>query len=127
MRWLVGDLVVGEAERDQAGGDVSLIAQAIARLLGGRTVVAEAVRLDDEAQFGPAEIDLESLRRCLVSGGGRPMAAVMRGRLKAIFEEASGDQKRKVRRSGERAGSGPCRLAQDYGRAPRLADRLRGR
>ena len=50
-------LRAGEAQRRQAGGRVSLVSEAVASLLHGRAVIAEAVRLDHEAEFRPEEID----------------------------------------------------------------------
>jgi hypothetical protein len=50
---------VREAERHEPGGGVRLIAEAVARLLGRRAVIAKAVRLDDEAELGPVEVGLE--------------------------------------------------------------------
>src|SRR5688572_6609468 len=38
-----------------------LVADAVACLLRGRTVVTQAVGLDDEAEVGPVEIDLEAI------------------------------------------------------------------
>jgi hypothetical protein len=38
-----------------------LIASSVTRLGGGRPVVAQAIRLDDEAQVGPIEVDLEAI------------------------------------------------------------------
>src|SRR3954447_5083316 len=61
MRRLVPDLGVCEPERDETGCGVDLVAQPVARLLGGRAVVAEAIRLDDQAQVGPVEVDLEAV------------------------------------------------------------------
>jgi F0F1-type ATP synthase beta subunit len=43
------DLRVGEAQRDEAGSDVLLVADSVLRLLRGRAVVAQAVGLDDQA------------------------------------------------------------------------------
>jgi hypothetical protein len=40
---------------------VRLVPDAVAGLLGRRSVEAQAVRLDDQAQLGPVEVDLESV------------------------------------------------------------------
>ncbi len=58
---LVRDLVVGEAQRRQAGRRVGLIATPVARLLGGRAVVAQPVGLDDQAELRPEEVDSEAV------------------------------------------------------------------
>src|SRR3954470_16753437 len=52
-------LVVGEAKRGEPGGGVDLEPECIARLRRGRAVVPPAVGLDDEAEVGPEEVDLE--------------------------------------------------------------------
>lgn len=53
------DLVVGEPQRRQASRRVGLIATPVARLLGGRAVVAQPVGLDDQAEVRPEEVDSE--------------------------------------------------------------------
>ena len=62
VRGLEAHLPVGETERRQAGGDVGLVSHAIALLLSGRTVISQAVGLDDEAQIRPVEVDLEAVQ-----------------------------------------------------------------
>ena len=59
---LVADLEVGEAQRGQPGGGVSLVAPPVAHLLGDRAVVAQAVGLDHESKLGPVEVDLETVQ-----------------------------------------------------------------
>ncbi len=49
-----------EAQRGKARGAVALVAQPVARLLGGGAVVAQAVRLDDEPKLWPVEVDFEA-------------------------------------------------------------------
>jgi hypothetical protein len=46
---------------------VGLIAKPVARLGCRGSVVAEAVRLDDEAEVGPEEVDLEAVHPCFRS------------------------------------------------------------
>jgi hypothetical protein len=46
--------------RDAARG-VGLVADPVSGLLSGRAVVAQAVGLDDEAEVGPPEVDLEAV------------------------------------------------------------------
>jgi hypothetical protein len=53
------DLPVREAQWSQAGGGVGLEAQGVSGLRRGSAVVAPAVGLDDEAEVGPEEVDLE--------------------------------------------------------------------
>ena len=48
VQWLEADLGAGEAERNQLGRRMDLIAQAVLCLLRGRAVVAEAVGFDYE-------------------------------------------------------------------------------
>jgi hypothetical protein len=59
--WLVSDLPSREAKAGETGGDMCLVAQAIPCLLGGGTVVAQTVGLDDQAQFRPVEIHPEAV------------------------------------------------------------------
>jgi hypothetical protein len=59
---LVANLAVGEPQRHQAGRCVRLVAQAVAGLLGWRPVVPEPVGLDDQAQLGLVEVDLETIQ-----------------------------------------------------------------
>jgi hypothetical protein len=44
---------------------VGLVSAPIARLLGGRSVVAEAVGLDDEPEAGPEEVDAKAVHPLL--------------------------------------------------------------
>jgi len=53
------DLAVGEAEWGQARCGVALEAEGVAGLGGRGAVVAPAIGLDDEAEVGPEEVDLE--------------------------------------------------------------------
>ena len=62
MGRLEAHLGVGEAQRRQPGGGVRLVAHAIACLLGGGAVVAQAVGLDHQAEVGPEEVDLEPVQ-----------------------------------------------------------------
>jgi hypothetical protein len=55
------DLGVREAEGRKPCRHVRLIAQPVACLLRRRAVIAEAIRLHDQAQLGPVEIHLESV------------------------------------------------------------------
>ena len=86
MAGFVLDLVVGEAERGEAGGGVGLEAEGVAGLGRGGAVVAPAVGLDDEAEVGPEEVDLElvdrlwsaaSADRRLWRAGGRAVQLVV--------------------------------------------------
>ena len=47
----------------EAGRGVRLIAHAVAGLLGGSAVVAQAVGLDDQPELGPEEVDAEAVTR----------------------------------------------------------------
>jgi hypothetical protein len=51
-------LVVGEAQRDEAGGRVGLVAAPVSGLLRGGSVVAETVGFNDEAEIRPVEVDV---------------------------------------------------------------------
>ena len=77
------DLVVGEAQRSEAGGSVGLVAEGVAGLGGGGAVVAPAVGLDHQAEVRPVEVDLEAVdhrfgqrRREARPGGDRPEAGL---------------------------------------------------
>jgi hypothetical protein len=72
MAGLVPDLSVGEPQRGQTCGRMSLIAQAVASLLGRRAVVREAVGLDDKAEIGPEEVDAEAVHVLLGKGRREP-------------------------------------------------------
>lgn len=61
MARLVLDLTMGEAERDQSGGGVGLVAEGVAGLGGRGAVIAPSVGLDDETELWPKEVDLESV------------------------------------------------------------------
>src|SRR3954451_21751051 len=54
---LPADLGVGEAQCGEPGRGVGLVALALTGLLGRRAVVGQAVRLDDQGQLGPEEVD----------------------------------------------------------------------
>ena len=58
---LVAHLLVGEAQRCEPGGDMGLVPQVVASLLGRSAVVAQAVGLDDQMQLWPQEVDLEAV------------------------------------------------------------------
>jgi hypothetical protein len=55
------DLLVREAQAREPGGGVRLVAQAVARLLGGGAVVAQTVALDNQPQLRPVEVHLEAV------------------------------------------------------------------
>src|SRR5262249_55095037 len=55
------NLRMREPEGGQSGGGVRLIPLAIACLLGRSAVVAQTVRLHDQTQVGPEEIDPEAV------------------------------------------------------------------
>lgn len=65
MRWVVPDLPVREAQRRQASGNVRVVAVMVPGLLLRRPVISKPVRLDDEAQIGPIEVDLEAIHPLL--------------------------------------------------------------
>jgi hypothetical protein len=52
---------MSEPERDQPGRGVDLIAAAIPRLLCWRAVVSQPVRLDDETELWPEEVDAKAI------------------------------------------------------------------
>src|SRR4051812_15054 len=58
---LVSHLCVREAKRSETGRCVRLIPETVPRLLGGRAVVSQPVRLHDKAQLRPVEVDLEAV------------------------------------------------------------------
>jgi hypothetical protein len=58
---LIAHLGVGEAQRRVPGGEVVLVATAIASLLRRRTVVAQPIGLNQEPQVGPEEVDAEPI------------------------------------------------------------------
>ena len=55
------DLRVCEPQWGEAGGGERLVTAAIPGLLRRRSVIAEAVGLDDEAEIGPVEVDPEAM------------------------------------------------------------------
>jgi hypothetical protein len=61
LRRVVPDLGVREAQRSQPSGRVSLISNAIPRLLGSGAVISQAVRLNDQTEPRPVEVDPESV------------------------------------------------------------------
>jgi hypothetical protein len=62
---LVPNLRMCEPQADQAGGGVGLVADPVGGLLCRCTVVLKPVRLDDEAQVRPVEVDLEAVEPAL--------------------------------------------------------------
>lgn len=75
MGRFVFDLVVGEAQWGETGGGVGLEAEGIAGLGRRGAVIAPAIGLDDEAEIGPEEVDLELVdhlfgQRDRKAGGG---------------------------------------------------------
>ena len=48
---------MGEAERREARGRVGVVAQGASSLFGWGPVVAQAIGLDDQTQFGPEELN----------------------------------------------------------------------
>jgi hypothetical protein len=52
-----GDLPVAEAQRDQAGLEVRLVAEAVGALLRGGAVESEAVGFHDDAELFEEEVD----------------------------------------------------------------------
>ena len=62
---------MSEPQRGQAGGNMSLIAPAIASLLGRGAVIAKPVRLDDETEVRPVEIDAEAIQDLASEGLGK--------------------------------------------------------
>ena len=69
---IVRYIVVGEAQRGEAGGGVDLVASPVAGLLGGSTVITQPVGLDDEAQLGPVEVDAKAVDDSRVRGIASP-------------------------------------------------------
>src|SRR5919106_780158 len=61
MPGLVPDLSMSEPQRRESGGGVDLVAETIAGLLGRRAVVAKAICLNDQADFGPVEVGAEAV------------------------------------------------------------------
>jgi hypothetical protein len=57
MPGLEPDLCAREAQRNEAGCRVRLVAAPVLSLLRRRAVVAEVVSLDDEPELGPVEVD----------------------------------------------------------------------
>ena len=75
MPTVVADLPVRESQRGKAGHRVGLIAKAVLSLLGGGSVVAEAVGLDDQAEGGPIEVDAETIDSLLCEGWAKTCPA----------------------------------------------------
>jgi len=61
MAGLVADLPVGETQVSEPCGGMYLVSNTVPGLLCGRTVIAKAVRLDDQAEIGPVKVDLETI------------------------------------------------------------------
>jgi hypothetical protein len=62
---------VGEAHRGHPGEQVGAVAASVTGLDRGRAVVAEAVGLDDEAQIGKEEVDLEAVQDLFAERHGK--------------------------------------------------------
>jgi hypothetical protein len=56
---------MGEAKLGEPGSGVRLVPKAVTRLLRRRSVVAQAVGLDNEAQLGPEEVHPEAVHSLL--------------------------------------------------------------
>jgi len=71
---------------------MGLVAKPVFRLLGGGAVVAQAVGLDDQAEVGPVEVDVESVELDLRLGLGQADAAA--DRPEALLELRVGERER---------------------------------
>jgi hypothetical protein len=58
------DLPMGEAEGRHAGRRMNLVAQPVTSLCGWRSVISQAVSLDDQVEIGPKEVDFETVYPC---------------------------------------------------------------
>ncbi|HEX3323663.1 MAG TPA: hypothetical protein VHR65_00790 [Solirubrobacterales bacterium] len=67
----VAHLPVSEAERGEAGGKMSLVANSVTDLLSRRAVIAKPVGLDHEPQVRPVEVDPESIHVLPSQGHGQ--------------------------------------------------------
>jgi len=72
---LAGDLLLGEAQRNESGCRVGLIAAPVLCLLRGRSVIAEPVGLHDQAELGPVEVDAEAVHVALRQWRGQARTA----------------------------------------------------
>ncbi len=72
---VVCDLFVSEAQRNQPGSHMGLVAQTVACLLRRRTVVAEAVGFDDYSELGPVKVDFEAVQILLGQRNGQSRPA----------------------------------------------------
>jgi len=106
---LVADLLMGEAELGQSGGGVSLVAEPVPRLLGGRAVIAKPVSLDDETEVGPVEVDFEVVDP-LARERDR-QAGFAREREEEAFELLLGEAKGAPVKDGAEAGDARLALA----------------
>jgi hypothetical protein len=88
----VGDLVVGEAKWPASREPVRVVPGVVAILLRRRPVVAQAVGLDHEAQFGPDEIDAVSVEHALGlrNGQARPPYEAEKAPLQLAVGQAEG-------------------------------------
>jgi hypothetical protein len=74
---------VSEPQRRHTGCEMDLVTEPVARLLRGRPVVPQAVRLDDETELRPVEVDAAAMhlglgqrRRQSGPTGDRPETAL---------------------------------------------------
>jgi hypothetical protein len=87
---LVANLLVREPQDRQARRRVGLVAAPIAPLLRRRAVVAQAVRLDDQSQLRPVEVDAIAVEPLLREGWRQPGAT--RDRKKPALELRVGER-----------------------------------
>src|SRR3954464_11053871 len=68
---LMANLSRGEAQMGAPGNCVRLIAHAICLLLKRRSVISQSIRLDDQSQLRPIEVDTKPVQPYLGPGHGQ--------------------------------------------------------
>ena len=92
MLRLVANLLVSEAQRRVAGGEMFLIATTVAGLLRRRAVMAQPIGLDHEPQVGPEEVDPKAVEMLASERHGEPRPR--RKRQKESLQFRVGEPKR---------------------------------